>query len=487
MPATAKQLFEASVDQVRRGQIRTALSTLLATLEQDPGHVGALEAAGRICRLLGSAEDAELFEELAARPDDGDAQYALGFRLVDEGRPEVAAALLARSLASQPGSPEIRRELAYARLQAGDFAGCLRALAPLQDDPALAEREQLDVLLLSAEAALCSGRRDVAQDFLRTAEDLLPDDDQRERLDALHAMIGRSLRWPSLTGLGLREWHFIQHAGVILKTAGGFFEDGSRQGRYDVLDLRLDMVAFLLQRLADLLARLGLEHEVVIPTSPVAAPLAHALALRLGVGVAEDVSQRNGRPALLVAANALEFGPLTAGLATHRAELRLFALNLDWERDAPVFPEVAGVLARRVLLPWETRYSLDPKTGQMRELPGDERPAAEIGAELFAAMEALPQDGGTAREEFESFYMPLASQLVLGNEELHPNRRRFTRLSPCGAGLRERSDRAPRAGRGADERGGAGERGRPGEGGLDDAPDEPADGGDGDGEDARDG
>jgi hypothetical protein len=165
--------------------------------------------------------------------------------------------------------------------------------------------------------------------------------------------------------------------------------------------------------------------------------------------VADDITQRSGRPALLVAANALELGPLSSGLAEHRADLQLFALNLDWERDAPVLPEVAGVLARRVLLPWETRYSLDPATGQMRPLPGDERPAAEIGAELFAAMEALPQDGGVAREEFESFYMPLASQLVLGNEELHPSRRRFTRLSPC-------RGEAPREGRGAPRAGRAG-------------------------------
>ncbi len=430
MPASAKQLFETSVDQLRRGQIRTALSTLLATLEKDPGHVGALEAAGRICRLLGSAEYAQLFEELAARPDDGEALFALGYRLVEEGRPEVAVALLQRGLAGRPDDPQVRQELAYARLQAADFTGCLATLAPLQESPDLAETERLDVLLLAAEAAFCATRRDLAQSLLGEADELPPDDGQRERLDALHAMVGRSLRWPSLAGLGLREWHFVQHAGVILKTAGGFFEDGSRKGRYDVLDLRPDMVAFLLQRLADLLSRLGLEARLVAATSPTAAPLAHALAGRLGADVAEDPTERGGRTTLLVAANALEFGPLSAGLATHRPELRLFAVNLDWEHEAPVCPEIAGVLARRVLLPWETRYSLDPATGRMRPLPADERPAAAIGAELLAAMDALPDDGG-AREDFERIYMPLASALVLGHDDLHPARRRFTPLSPC--------------------------------------------------------
>jgi hypothetical protein len=351
--------------------------------------------------------------------------------MVDEGRPEVAVSLLEKSLAARPDEPSVRRELAFARLQARDFAGCLRTLGPLEDDPALSETESLDVLLVMAEAAFYARKRELAQRFLDRAEEGVPEDDQRERIDALHGLLGRGARWPSLESLGLREWHFIQHAGVILKVAGGYFEDSSRLGRYDVLDLRLDMVAFLLQRLLHLFDRLGLSHEIVMPVSPVAAPLAHALALAQGLPCVEELTERRGRSALLVAANALEFTPLLGSLGRHRAELRLFSVNLDWEHEAPVCPEVAGVLARRVFLPWEERYALDPRTRQMRPVPADERPAEEIGAELHAAMLALPEDGGAAREEFESIYMPLASQLVLGNEEAVPHRRRFTTLSPC--------------------------------------------------------
>jgi tetratricopeptide (TPR) repeat protein len=443
MPASARQLFETSVDQVRRGQLRPALGTLLQALAVDPGHEGALQAAGRICRLLGSEADARLFDELRARPDDAEALYALGYRMVDEGRPEVAAALLEKSLAGDPENTATRRELAFARLQSRDFTGCLRTLAPLDDDASLSETELMDVALVQAEAAFYATRRDLALRFLARAEEGVPEDDQRERMDALHGLLGRSARWPSLDSLGLREWHFIQHAGVILKVAGGYFEDGSRLGRYDILDLRMDMVAFLLQRLVHLLDRLGLAHQVVMPVSPASAPLAHALALALGVPCEEELTGRRGRSALLVAANALEFGPLLASLGRHTPDLRLFSLNLDWEHEAPVCPEVVGVVARRAFLPWEERYVLDSRTKQMRALPADERPAAEIGAELHAAMRALPDDGGTSREEFESLYMPLASQLVLGNEELHPHRRRFTTLSPCW----------PAAGEGAPPRG----------------------------------
>lgn len=431
MSAPAEKLYDRSVDEVRRGQVRQALGTLLATLAADPGHRPACEAAGRICRILGAPEDARLFEDLAARPEDAEALFRLGYRLADQGRPEVASRLLERSLLGLPADIGVRRELAFARLQSRDFEGCLRALVPLEDSPDLAETERLDVLLTMAEAALLAGRREPSRAFLERAEGCVPDDDQLVRLDALHAQLARSTRWESLARLGLREWHFIQHAGVLLKTAGGYFEDGSRQGRFDLLQLRPDMVAFLLQRLAQLLERLELVPEAVASASGTSAPLAHALALRFGVPVLEDPAVRDGRGVLLAAVNAAEFAPHLAQVVEHSPELRLVSLNLDWERDAPVCPEVVGVLARRVFVPWEKRYELDADRKALRELPGDEREPEVVGAELHQLIAALPDDGGAARAAFEGFYLPLRSQLVLGNDELHPARRAFTSLSPC--------------------------------------------------------
>src|SRR5262245_4466776 len=186
MTASAQQLFETSVDQVRRGQLRAALGTLLQSLAADPVHAGALEAAGRICRLLGAADDAALFEAVAARPADAQALYGLGYRLVDQGRSDVAAPLLQRALAAQPADASIRRELAFARLQSGQFAASLAALVPLEDNPDLSETERLDVLLTLAEAAFYAGDREACRERLEQAELLVPEDDQRERLDALH-------------------------------------------------------------------------------------------------------------------------------------------------------------------------------------------------------------------------------------------------------------------------------------------------------------
>ena len=441
MPTTPQQLYERSVDQVRRGDVRAALNTLLDTVAADPGHVGALDAAGRICRMLGAVDDAGLFEELARRPDEAQPLFDLAFRMVDQGRADVAVPLLEKCRRAAPDSPGVRRELAFARMQHQDFAGSRKALAPLLDDPALAETERLDVHLLAAEAAAYAGDRDAARELLAEAESMPADEDQLQRLDALHALLGRSLHWDSLSGLGLREWHFIQHAGLILKVAGGYFEDNSLGGRFGLLELRGDMVAFLLQRLAHLLQTYDLVPEVCVPASDTAAPLAHALAQRLGADVAASLPDAAGRPTLLVAASAGELQPFVAGLARHRADLRVFALNLEWERDAVLCPEIVGVLARRVLLPWEARYAFDAEPAALRagaeppkalrELPADARPPAELGAELVAAMDALPDDGGRSRAEFEGIYRPLRHELLLGHEQEHPHRRRFTRLSPC--------------------------------------------------------
>lgn len=437
MTTRAKELFDASVDQVRRGQLRPALGTLLDALAADPAHAESLMAAGRICRMLGAPEEAALFEALHSDPQDVSALYNLGYRLVDQTRPDVAAALFERGLAhgATDGTLELalRRELAYARFAQRDFEACLRTLAALERHApdACSETELLDQALLSAEAALYLGRREVCRQFLERAEAGLPDDGQRVRLDALHGLLGRSVHWPALVDAPLRAWHFIQHAGVLLKTAGGYFEDGSRAGRFDVLELRPDMLAFLLRRLAQLIERLEIEVAAVAPTGPVAAPLASGLARWLGAEPLADLTGRAGRPTLLVAANAGELQPLSAGLVQHRADLHVFALNLDWSRDNAVMPDVAGVLARRSFLPWESRYVMNPDRSGMRDVPGDGRPADTIGAELHELGGTLHDDGGKARADFERFYLPLAGELVLGNEDRHPYRREFTQLSPC--------------------------------------------------------
>ena len=441
MTTDAKQLFETSVEQVAAGQVRKALATLLDALVRDPRHQESIEAAGRICRMLGAAEDADLFEQLGEAPDDPETLFCLGHRLVAQDRPDAGAGLLLRSLKALPPdgveAATVRRELAFARFLERRFGDCLTALAPLANSPDLSETETLDVLLLQAEAALYAGRRELAAQLIEPADDMGSDDRQRQHLDALHALMGRASHWPgSLTDLGLREWHYIQHGGVLLKTAGGYFEDGTLAGRFEVLDLAPDMVAFLLQRLAHLLNSRALLPEVIIPTGPLAAPLAMALGQYWQLPVLDELTDRQGRDALLVAANAAEFTPIAAGLAHHRAELRLFALNLDWSQDAVTCPEVVGVLSRRVFLPWETRYSVEAGKSEMEEVAADPRSAPEIAVDLVAAMGALPDDGGVARNEFESFYAPLTAGLVLGNEHSHPLRRQFTHVSPAWTPMR---------------------------------------------------
>lgn len=435
MTARAKELFETSVDQVRRGQVRAALATLLDALAIEPLASEPLEAAANLCRVLGSAADAERFEALASPEVTPEQIFDMGWHLVEQGRADVAAAYLRAALerTDDPGgAAAIRRELAYALLQQRDFGGCLTTLSPLLAQTDLAETELLDVDLMAAEAALYAGRADLSRASLESAEQRVPDDIQRERLDALHALLGRASRWErQLKTMGLREWHHVQHAGVLLKTAGGWFEDGSLGGRFELLELRTDMVAFLLQRLAHLLQSLDLVPEFIVPASELAAPLAHALGQTLDVPVGDDLAARGDRRALLIAASAGELAPFAGGLANHRSDLQVASLALDWGLDAPVCPDIAGVLARRAFLPWEARWTADPEGGKGHSDGGDERAADAIGGDLVAAMTALPDDEGKAREEFESFYRPLFDELLLGHPESHPMRRRFTHLSPA--------------------------------------------------------
>jgi hypothetical protein len=84
-----------------------------------------------------------------------------------------------------------------------------------------------------------------------------------------------------------------------------------------------------------------------------------------------------------------------------------------------------------VFLPWEPRFATSGDGQALREVAPDAREPEDIGRELRGLMDRLPwDDGGAARAEFEGFYLPLRRELVLGNEDVHPARRRFTALSP---------------------------------------------------------
>ena len=415
--------------------MRQALGSLLQVLSIEPLHAGALEASAQICRVLGSTADAELFDALAVPVPEPEALFSMGYHLVGQGRADVAVAYLRLALANAPddaASMAARRELAYAQLQSRDFGGCVTTLSEVSRCSDLAEAEQLDTDLLAAEAALYQGRLPLSRQFLDAADARVPNQEQQAHIDALHALLGRAARWGKrLNQLGLREWHHIQHAGVILKTAGGWFEDGSLGGRFELLELRADMIAFLLERLGLFLTTHRLLPEVVVPAGDLSAPLAMAFAERFGAQVLADPGERGDRRALLLAASAGELEPWTGTLARHHGDLAVASLALDWDRDAPLCPDIVGVLARRAFLPWEPRYSVDPSGGEGRTATEDSRPAAAIAVDLVAAMAALPDDGGKARDEFESFYDEIADELVLGRADNHPLRRQFTQLSPA--------------------------------------------------------
>lgn len=433
MTSIAKELYEKSIDHVRRGQVRQALTALLDSLAIDPTYADSLESASRICHTLGSPEDAQLFEAVVRRPEDTEALFNLAYHLISQERPDVGVALLERCLQAGMEGPAVRQELAFARFQMGDFKDCREILEPLLTDPELADTEQLDVLFIVAEAAMYDGDRDACLKALEAAEKHIPTDEQRAQLDGLHHLIGRSMHWSQLDDLDLRQWHFIQHAGVILKVAGGLVEDGSRQGRYDVLHLKVDMVAFLIQRLLHLLQTLDVPIGAIASASKTAEPLARAIAMAGSLSYVEALDDHAGAPILLVAGNAAELGPIAPRLSAHNDDLRLFCVHLDWTRDEVVCPEIVGVLSPRAMLPWETRFSLEAETGSSQQIPADERPAEVIASEVVAAMAELPDDEGQARQAFEGIYLPLAQEILLGNHARHPYRRRFTAVSPCHA------------------------------------------------------
>lgn len=191
-PARAEALFRRAIDlHPREPEARVGLARLLAA-RGDPG--GARETLAPVLAhppallLLASVEAAEgrddaaiaaLDAALAREPALTSAWNDLGVLHARSGRLEPAGAAFARALALAPDDPDVLRNSATLRLDAGDAAGALG-----DAERALSRREDKDLRLLAGAAALRAGAPERARRHLADAR----------RLGATRAEIEGALR-----------------------------------------------------------------------------------------------------------------------------------------------------------------------------------------------------------------------------------------------------------------------------------------------------
>jgi tetratricopeptide (TPR) repeat protein len=403
------------------GDARLALRRALERLEGAPFDRDAIGSAARAATDLGSDREAELLLRLAADDEDAEALYALGFLLVDGGRPRLATAYLERCLERVPDDSRVAYELGYARFRSGDYAGAEPLLERTLRDETLAGPEPFSAGALLVECHLRRGRRDEARAALLRLE-RNPGERDEAQLDALAAMLLRAerlfTRTPDVTAFTERDWHFVLNGAAVLHATSG------AEPRVGVVSI--DFLAAMLRRLEVLLEALGTTPRRVSTPVVAAEPLALALARRLGVPFDEG----EGEGALIVLREPRDADGRRERLRRRDDGSLLFALSLDPRLDHALLPDVTGEFAGRLLLPWESRIEVGAAAGvdgRPRVVTADERDVEWLAESLCEAIEALEGDRGDL-EILEAYYAPIRELLAATRPDEEPLRRSATSL-----------------------------------------------------------
>lgn len=418
-------LFGDAMNQVRCGETRTALSTLLRLFSLNPCHAEGLIAASRLAGLLNDVTGADLFSALARDPENPDLLYRTGYHLINMGRPEVARSFLETCLRLMGDNADVLYELGFCNYydrKYGRAADILKKASPDLDP-----ERSLAADLLTIECLLYADRTEEGRRMLQHHADDFRRADRGDTVDALELMYLRNDRIQLDKPWDLRTWHFIKHGGMILaqsnlKESRGYFES---------LSMNALAVGAVLRLLKAVLEGLKIPLEAILYVEGESFPLAMALGSLLSRPI-RSFENRSGGDELLVVADMDSLSSFSAHPVNRDDCAYLFCFQVFPLREYMLLPDIVGVMALNFRFPWQERVELiDDGRGnpKARSIPADTRDPQILGAELADAARLLPQDAKAPK--IVSFYKAHRELLVGCNRERFNLRRTFNPHTPA--------------------------------------------------------
>ncbi|MHB2019041.1 MAG: hypothetical protein ACYCW6_19000 [Candidatus Xenobia bacterium] len=395
-----ESLRHEALEALAAGDPQTAFLSFRSVLEY-PGKMesrdrwaDALGVFARIGEAIAGAEFASKIEAAAADPDDVDALYELGYELVEQALPSVAATVLARAHELAPGQERLLAELAVALKDDGRYP---EACFLLREASALLEQSFICRYLLAFNSLL-TGDLDEPRALLPGLRDATD-----PRSASMTAQVeGMLLRADAVRGVStldpedLRGWHFVLNGSLLLHLSPFGRREGMN-GRYAWLQ---DSPALCLEGLRRTQAVLQAWEKappcVFELSDRESSVLAHAAATRLGLPLRPW--QPNAGPGLIVAYDlgGLD-GELLASLQEQRPGQLLWTHACCWTHPSPFASDMLTLLYQFNRSPWQGQLVVNQITHEPIESPPRLEPAAALADEVLAAalgeeaLEDLPE------------------------------------------------------------------------------------------------
>jgi hypothetical protein len=344
----------------------------------------AFDLFARISEAIAGEELAALVRRTVEDPDDVQALYDLGYQLIEQGLPGVAATALSRANVLFPNQAPILAELAAALDR--DFR-CREAAEALRDAPELVESDFVCRYLL-AYNSLMTGDLDEPG---RLLPGLLgaSDPDHVFMTWRIEGMLARAAAVRGVTALDdrdLRGWHFVVTGGILLHLSPHGFDEGM-SGRYAYTQDSPDRCLEAIRRLATVLDAWEVRPARVWRLeNPDSAALALAAGQVLGLPVEPWPAGGSRDGGLIVAYDLATLGPETVTtLREHRPGQVLWAHASCWTQEPPFAADLTTYLHQYNVSPWGERLRVNPETREAEKSPPSTAPADERAAEVVGA------------------------------------------------------------------------------------------------------
>lgn len=370
-------------------------------------------------RQMGFDDLTRAADALRVGPDDPHLLYDYGYACTERGAPWLAVPALALAVAHAPEQHAIRMELVAALEAEARYAEAVTALA---------HESTLDRwigrYLLVFNCLMSGDVEGSRQWYSRLGK---PEEPQQQALaDRLTAMLTRlqtvtgtsrlddappsaDPRAP-LSAVDLRGWHFVLN-GAVLTTLSPFgFADGMN-GRYAFLNESPDGCHRGLHRLGVALDAAGRR-----PSSIALLPDRSSRILGLAAATALDLPARDwsadAEGALAVAYTLSGAAPeLLAALRDAPGQL-VFEHVTCWTEPPTVAPDLSTQLAQLATTPWEAHRRPAPGGGSWVDVPADDRPEAELAAELLATDPTPPAGDGQTPDDSDEALAAFVRQVA---------------------------------------------------------------------------
>ena len=372
-------------DALGAGDPRAAFSTLRPWLAFPPrveeaDWPAALDALRRVGREIVGDSFAEV-ASAAREVDDVQSLYDLGYELIEQELPDLAATFLARAVRKRPDLPGLLSELVTALERDGRHGEACRRLLGAPD--LLAKAFPLRYLLAWNTAL----RGDLAGARARISSLGEPgkgeEAEMRARLEALLQRAEGLRGFAPLDGDDLRGWHFVLHGACLLRLSPHGFKEGMR-GRYAYTQDSELRCREAIERARVTLRAMGvaIPRVLTLPDRD-SAILGDAAARVLGVPKVAWSSETSGEPGLVVAYDLGAVEPDTfAELRPHRAGQVLWEHASRWVSDRPVAADLVTYLYQYNVAPWAEHVVVDRDSGGAIRTPADDSAPDVIAARV---------------------------------------------------------------------------------------------------------